>query len=299
LADIQSVETEQSPIRRFLRKSWSEKLVSFQFRWTWLTSALTPTFPVRLPVGIWWVPRNDNLSVPLLAGSFEISEMAFVKRYLQPGMTVLDLGAHQGLYTILSAKRVGPRGKVYAFEPSSRERRILRQHVWLNFCTNVAIQPLALGNEDGECELFVVNGTQTGCNSLRPPVVFSGTTPQPVRIARLDDWLDRQQIGTVDFIKLDVEGAELDVLKGAVRLLERQPRPVILAEVQEIRTRPWNYHAIEIVRLLVAKGFRWFSLLGDGSLSEFNKDAKELDENLVAWPEEVPVPEMMSGSIVR
>ena len=63
----------------------------------------------------------------------------------------------------------------------------------------------------------------------------------------------------MDFIKLDVEGAELDVLKGADLLLNRRPRPVILAEVQDVRTQPWGYRARDIQHLS-HKGYKWFRL---------------------------------------
>jgi FkbM family methyltransferase len=257
--------------------------------------------PVRLPFGALWIPRNDNLTQPLLAGSFETAEIAFVERFLQPGMNVLDIGAHQGLYTLLSSKRVGSRGRVIAFEPSPRERRALRLHVWLNLCANVTIQALAMGNEVAESDLYVVNGSQTGCNSLRPPDVMSGTSPIRVRVTRLDHWLDQRKIDRVHFIKLDVEGAELDVLKGAERLLEDRPRPVILAEVQDVRTRPWGYRAKEIINQLSGKHFRWFRLSENGSLQDMDENLEELDGNFVAWPEEVELtlPEVQTGSYVR
>lgn len=275
-------------IGRFLRKPWREKANSIHARWVRLIEPVRRIkLPVRLPSGLLWFPRDDNVGEPLLAGAFEISERAFVERFVQPGMNVLDLGAHHGLYTLIASKRVGSRGGVIAFEPSPRERRALRLHLLLNLCTNVAVQGFALGNEEGKRDLFVVNGDQTGCNSLRPPDVYSGTSRLPVQVTRLDSWLERRRVGAVHFIKLDVEGAELDVLKGAERLLERRPRPVILAEVQQVRTQPWGYRAVEIIRFLSEKGFRWFSLGESGSLHDMPADTAAWDGNFVAWPEEV------------
>src|SRR5258705_12643705 len=83
---------------------------------------------------------------------------------------------------------------------------------------------------------------------------------------RLDDVLWRLKVDVVDFIKLDVEGAELSVLEGAGRLLQGPSRPVILTEVQDIRTRAWGYRAREIVDLLLGKTYCWYSLKADGSL---------------------------------
>jgi FkbM family methyltransferase len=242
--------------------------------------------PVRLPFGAWWVPRIDNLGEPLLAGTFETHELDFVHSYLQPGMTVLDIGAHHGLYTLLAAKRVAPGGKVFAFEPSPRERKALQLHVRLNLCWNVAIQRLAVGNEETDADLHVVQGSETGCNSLRPPIVISKTSPIRVRVTRLDYWLARRKIDHVDFIKLDVEGAELDALKGAELLLNRKPRPVILAEVQDVRTRPWGYRAGAIIEHLSHKGYKWLRPTIGGSLRDLDTSLEEYEGNFVAVPEE-------------
>jgi len=271
-------------MRRFLRKPWPEKARSVRFRWS-AGVARVPKL-MRLPFGAWWVLRNDNLGEPLSTGSFETAELAFVDRFLRPGMIVLDLGAHHGLYTLLASKRVGKHGRVISFEPSPRERRVLRLHVAMNRCWNVEIQGAALGDDNREANLFVVQGSQTGCNSLRPPVVESGTAPVRVRVIRLDDWLARRQIGRVDFIKLDVEGAELTVLEGAARLLEGQRRPIILAEVQDVRTRSWGYAAKRILEHLAKRGYTWFQLGENGSIESLDVSGEEFDGNFVGCPGE-------------
>src|SRR5712692_2967903 len=168
---------------RFLRKPWQEKANSVRFRW----SAGIARIPklMRLPFGAWWVLRKDNLGEPLRRESFETAELAFVGRFLRPGMTVLDLGAHHGLYTLLASKRVGPMGIVIAFEPSPRERKALLFHTLLNRCKNVNVQQWALGNEETDACLHVVQVLETGCNSLRPPVVSGETYPVTVHVVRL------------------------------------------------------------------------------------------------------------------
>jgi FkbM family methyltransferase len=242
---------------------------------------------MRLPFGGWWVLRNDNLGEPLRKGSFETAELAFVDRFLRPGMTVLDLGAHHGLYTLLASKRVGRKGRVISFEPSPRERKALRLNLLINLRRNVEVRNMALGGQAGEENLFVVQGNQTGCNSLRPPIVSSGTSPVRVRVVRLDDWLAERKIEGIDFIKIDVEGAELETLKGSVQLLERRPRPIILVEVQDIRTRPWGYRAKEIIEFLQERGFNWFRAMPDGAVADAEMEVTSPDGNFIAIPEEL------------
>jgi FkbM family methyltransferase len=269
---------------RFLHKPRPEKARSFHARWVRIFPNIP--LPVRLPFGAWWLARNDFIASSLFCGGFEISECSFVESLLRPGMVVLDIGAHNGLYTLLASKCVGPNGRVFAFEPSPRERKALRWNIRLNRCKNVVIEDLALGNGEGEDSLYVVQGHETGCNSLRPPALSGITTAVPVRVNSLDQWLTTNKVKTVDFIKLDVEGGELSVLQGAQRLLESAPRPVILAEVQDIRTKPWDYPAREIIRHLSSKGYKWFSLTADGAVSPLDVHAETFDGNFVAIPGE-------------
>ena len=246
---------------------------------------LTP-IPLRLPFGAWWLARNDNLGDLVRRCQFELAETSFVERHVQPGMVVLDIGANQGYYTLLASRKVGKQGRVISFEPSPREREALMLHRKLNRCQNVTISEVAVGSERKKADLFVVQGTQTGCNSLRPPAVTDQTAPVQVEVMQLDEWLVKHAIERVDFIKLDVEGGELDVLKGAELLLERRPRPVILVEIQDLRTEPWGYKAKEIINHLSRKKFKWFQLREDGSLEELSFHLERFDGNFVAWPEE-------------
>ncbi len=271
---------------RFLYKPWSEKRKAFYIRWT-KAFPNTPA-PLRLSFGAWWLVRNDNIDLPISEGNFENAEIAFVSRFLKPGMTVLDIGAHHGLYALLASKCVRPGGKVFAFEPSPRERKTLLGHVKINRCKNVTVEGLAIGSEEKDTSLFVVQGSNTGCNSLRAPAadVAGALLPTPVRVVRLDDWLERRGVGHIDFIKLDVEGGEIEVLKGAERLLLRSPRPVILAEVQDIRTQQWGYPAKEIITSLQQKDYQWFRISDDGSLEALDTTANSFEGNYVALPQE-------------
>ena len=271
-------------LRRFARQPRKAKYFALAGR----ARRIFPEMPIplRLPFGAWWLAQKSALDHQLMHGSFEDGETRFVRKFLRPGMTVVDVGAHHGLYTLLASKGVGRRGKVIAFEPSMRERRRLLSHLRVNACWNVVVEECALGDETGEADLFVVRGWQDWCNSLRPPAVEERTETIRVRVETLDDALWRLQVNAVDFIKLDAEGAELGVLRGARELLRGASRPVILAEVQDLRTQPWGYRARNIVEFLLREKYCWFAVTADGNLRPTATDTDSYDANLVAVPAE-------------
>ncbi len=211
---------------------------------------------------------NDVCGDAVFTGNFEEGERRFVERFLRPGMVVLDIGAHNGFYTMLAARRVGNSGQVIAFEPSPREHKRLFRHLKMNrLLANVVVCRLALDHSKGEDTLFVVEGRDIGCNSLRPPMVAEPVKTVTVQKTSLDSFLAEGMILKVDFIKMDVEGAELNVLEGATELLGRRPMPVILAELADNRSSGWGHPASEVYDHLAEREYQWFSVDRKGSLS--------------------------------
>jgi FkbM family methyltransferase len=271
-------------VRRFLHRPFHEQSRSFYARWVRIFPGIP--IPVRLPFGAWFMARNDGLGSTLSYDGFETRERNFVMRFLREGMIVLDIGAHQGFYTLLASKLVGPAGKVFAFEPSPREQKALRLNLILNGCNNVSWEAMALGDAEAQADLYVVNGKHTGFNSLRPPGISGPTTRVKVKVKRLDDWLRETKVDRADFIKLDVEGGEFAALKGAAHFLEQRPRPVILAELEDARSEPWGLRAKDTANLLQSLGFQWFTLLLDGTLKRMLDSSDKYEGNFVAVPKE-------------
>jgi len=254
-------------------------------RWARLKLWFGGPVRVRLPFGSWWMAEDDFCSHSILREDFENPEWRFVERYLEPGMTVLDIGAHHGFYSLLASVKVGPTGYVVAFEPSPREREKLLRNLAVNGYTNVRVEDCALADAGGQQELIVVGGINTGCNSLRRPDVKEPTSSVAVQVETLDRYLAAHPLPPVDFIKLDAEGAELAILKGAARLLQQRPRPVIQCELEEIRTRPWGYHPREVMALLGTMEFRWFQPQPQGTLTPVEATC-DVNRNFFAVTEE-------------
>ena len=236
-------------IRRFLASPMRKKYVTVANRARRIFPRMT--IPLRLPFGAWWLVEQSALDHRLLHNEAEPMEMRFVKKLLRRDLTVVDVGAHHGVYTLLASKCVGWQGKVVAIEPSPRECKRLERHLKLNRCSNAELIRCAAGEDSGEADLYEVQGCNDWYNSLRPPATSEPITTVRVPVRRLDDILSELNIPTVDFIKLDAEGAELSVLYGALKLLNGSSRPAMLVEVQDMRTKPWGYAAREILQFLV------------------------------------------------
>ena len=271
-------------IGRFLRSPARRKYITLANRARQIFPAMP--IPLRLPFGAWWLAEKSALDEELIYNEFEKMERGFVERLLRRNMTVVDAGAHHGLYTLLASKRVGWDGRVIAIEPSPRECQRLEKHLRLNRCSNTELVPCALGEDPGEADLYLVDGCHDWCNSLRPPAVGESVRTVRVSVRRLDDMLAELGVSKVDFIKLDVEGAELSVLYGAMKLLHGKSRPAILAEVQDTRTRSWDYAAREIIEFLLRMDYRWFAIAAKGALLPISCDQESYDANLVALPVE-------------
>jgi FkbM family methyltransferase len=221
---------------------------------------------------------------PLGGGEWE-----FVSRFLKSGMTVFDIGANQGLCTILAAARVGSEGKVIAFEPAPTECRKLRANLRLNRCQNVIVEPMALGSREGVTDFHLCLDHQGSFSSIRrqAPDVTARTELIKVPITTLDCYIQRAPTPSLHLMKIDAEGAELDILKGAAWTLANL-RPVMINELAEVRTRQWGYPASEIYSWLAARGYRWFEPTSEGGLRAApKKECYEPEENLVAVPDEL------------
>jgi FkbM family methyltransferase len=159
------------------------------------------------------------------------------------------------------------------------------RHIRVNLCGNVTVVPFALGDFTGAADLFLVSKCEDWCNSLRPPIVNHSTSKVCVEVKRADDVLESLGVASVDFIKLDIEGAELSFLKGAMRML-RESRPAILVEVQDCRTKAWGYAAQDILEFLERLNYRWFGVSEGGKLEAILTNGGRYDANLVALPRE-------------
>jgi FkbM family methyltransferase len=232
------------------------------------------------------VTLGNDLSLCLyVAGSFEPNEFAFLDRTLRRGMTFIDVGANDGLYTLFAARRVGRRGRAVAVEPSSRERANLECNLARNRLRRVAVVPTALAEEAGNAVLQIAPALHGGHNTLggfaHEGVSAIGTERVPVET--LDGLAKRLGLGKVDVIKIDVEGAEVRVLEGG-RALLKASRPVLLIEANEDALRKQATSAEELLALLKSLDYAIFAFSDTTGLVERWVEGEPLSANIVAMP---------------
>lgn len=225
-------------------------------------------------------PTDDLALYFRYQGWFEEPEQAFCSRYLQPGMTAFDIGAYLGVYTCLMAKRVGPEGQIHAFEPSPRSFERLLENIAVNGLTNVVANCQAAFSRTDSVPLFLYEAPFESLTSLvHRKLIREGNVLLPaaevsVQAVRLDDYCQQHAVDQIELLKLDVEGVELEVLKGARGLLEQGAIRCLLFEVGE---------GIEqVLEVLKAYGFRFFTVSQNGSLAPAMESEVRRTANAVA-----------------
>ncbi|MCD6361447.1 MAG: FkbM family methyltransferase [Armatimonadetes bacterium] len=155
-----------------------------------------------------------------------------ITRVLSPGDTFLDIGANFGYYSLLAALLVGSTGAVHAFEPQPGVAELLRRNARDNNLPQLVVHQTALGDETGTFTLYVPHRGQSGLATLRPDADWLASRPADaieVPVARLDDIARRMNGTRVRAVKIDAEGYELPILRGAAELLEHH-KPIVFFE---------------------------------------------------------------------
>jgi FkbM family methyltransferase len=186
-------------------------------------------------------------------GAFEPGETARIREWLRPGMTFLDVGANVGYFTLLAASRVGPGGSVHAIEPSPYAFNKLEQTVRSNGIGQVKLHRMGLSDAAGELTLYV----QPRDAGFHSPTMSAAGGGEPVRVPveRLDESLDEWNVEVVDLMKMDVEGHESHVLRGAGDALASGRIRAVLCEFNEHWLRSQGSSSAEMYGLLTDAGF--------------------------------------------
>lgn len=197
------------------------------------------------------VPDNLSLMTPYILMEqqdwFE-DEIHFVRRLVEPGMAVIDIGANYGVYTLTIAKAVGTEGHVWAFEPARETADYLRASLAENGFDQVELIRAALSDHEGEAHLST--NANAELNTLHGALDGKGET---VRLTVLDAFLEQFSRYEVAFVKLDAEGEEPNVIRGGDRFFAEQS-PLVMFEIKDANTP--NLHLVELFDRLGYASYR-------------------------------------------
>jgi FkbM family methyltransferase len=207
-------------------------------------------------------PQGEVAEFLAVQRFFEKVELALVAAHLKTGMTVVDVGANIGLYSILADKMVGSAGTVWAFEPSVESYQRLEKNLELNGCSRVRPVRVALSTlDEGVLQLKSDPGFGDAYRYLVPPEVVdaSDRSSECVPITTLDAFSRREKIGNAPFLKVDVEGGEYAVFQGATDFLQSRPNACIMFESDPEWCRRAGCRQEDSFELLARLGFRLFA----------------------------------------
>lgn len=157
----------------------------------------------------------------MLLGKYEPETTRLIKQIVKRGDIVIDIGAHIGYFTRLASRQVGSSGRVYAFEPDTENRTLLMQNT--KRYRNVLVHAAAITEKEGRAPFYHVEGS-TGCHST---IAQEHAERLEVPSITLDAFMQETGTGHADVIKMDIEGGELNALRGMERTLALKPRLII------------------------------------------------------------------------
>ncbi len=199
-------------------------------------------------------------------GFHELREIMFLHRFLKPNMVFVDIGANLGEYTLFAAKRL-LHGKVLAYEPAKKMYQVLTENISLNHFKNIITFQVGLSNEVASLPLYnaVSGNANEGLSTLYPSNTSTEVT-EYISLQVFDDEFEKLNLTRLDFIKMDIEGAELSALRGSENVLKKF-KPLVLVEINESSYHAAGYTIEDISSYFNQLGYKPYSISKDGALN--------------------------------
>src|SRR5258705_13215334 len=200
-------------------------------------------------------PSSDIVLLHLREGSFEFREQAFLWSFLREGDTFLDIGAHCGLFSALASKIICENGRILAFEPNPDILPFLMANTERD---KVDVRAMALSDASGEATLWQGGSSDTALSSIA--YELSNAKHSTVKTQTLDNFLATVDIGQVALAKVDVEGSELKLFRGAEQTLKKKSILALLVEFTDEKMRKSGYSAPQLIAQLIEYGYGPYKL---------------------------------------
>lgn len=223
----------------------------------------------------------------------EMPEQVLVSKLVQPGMLVVDIGANIGDYSILLSNLVASSGKVYSFEPTSSTFNKLQERLSKLSCNNVYPFKKAIFSHNTQIEFNEFPDDFSVWNSFGKPQMLdpqgSGKyipiiNTEIIEAVSLDSFCKTNNIYKIDYLKIDVEGAESDVLQGSIELLRNKNIGFIQFEISQNMLEGFNRNAKSTFDILIQNGYECHRITLKGDIGETVIDSNSFYENYIAFP---------------
>ncbi len=289
---MMAAQTLRAKWHAFAYYAGSQSIPRALFRWgIWgIRCILSRPTTVRIPrfgMDLYLAPRWKGCWKAIFVFRerfFEVSdpELEFVHQTLKLGGVFVDAGAYHGWYALVASGVVGKGGLVIAFEPNPDAYRVLAHNIAVNGRWNIKAFNLALADTDGRVWLYKGPGDGAASALAR---TRGGEGREQVEVRRLDSILEELDLRQVDVMKIDVQGAEARLLRGAMETL-RSWRPIIVFEVDPVAARDMGVPEREAWDVLAGLGYRFFRLSPTGPvrLTEFPTLQEGTFLNVLAVP---------------
>lgn len=201
---------------------------------------------------------KDSVLSKIIYDGFEQDEILFVRKFLEKGDIFLDVGANIGLFSLIASQYVESKGKIYAFEPTPETFSRLCENVEINAFSNISTFQIGLSDKEEELLFNVSQAGYDAWNSFAKLKELEDSCSISIKTTTLDSFLNQQEISDVNLIKIDVEGWEMNVLKGAKDLLSKEKAPVLMIEFTEGNAFSAGYYCGEIYDYVKKYGYNWY-----------------------------------------
>jgi FkbM family methyltransferase len=200
---------------------------------------------------------NDHLAQRLRCEEgFEPEVRQEVERIASRGVNVIDIGANIGYYSILASRLIGPEKRVISFEPQATMVNKLRRNIEANALRNVEVFQYALADKSGTATFNLPPEGVEAFGSMHANGRFEVARTVEVEMHRLDDVLETLGNPKIGLVKMDAEGAELLILRGAAKLLASPDKPDLIFEANEVNCKPFGYCVFDILQYVHSFGYR-------------------------------------------
>ena len=198
-----------------------------------------------------FLDKHDNLGLSINPIYGE-SDTEFVKKVIKKNDIVLDIGANIGYYSLIFAKLVGDSGKVFSFEPESENFKILKKNIEVNGYNNVILEQKIVSNADGKSTLYV--SEKAGSHRIYKPDNYVESLE--IESISMDSYIEKNNIKKINFIKIDVEGAELNVLQGIQKILDSNKHIILFTEFSPNQIKSCGLKPVDMINFLTNNKFK-------------------------------------------